>query len=325
MATSSWPARRALTVILALAALSAAAGCSRSGSSAAGPAASPALPASAAATVANPASGAGTCTAGYCTPASWDTAIATTPLAAIRPFLEPLNVIISARSTVSLASLQAALGDWKTVSASSSASVAGIRVKCISPEEADVNGTGYTPQALAWRLGGCLDGNLRSLSGTEDHLRIWHQAVPGSAHGAWIATASIETMCIAPHGELEPAVDDKPYAVVHSAGAYHCVDGGPGSITSTYADGYDDGARLFAAAVATAARARGWTLAEQVITRQVTASAATGEGGVPFSGTVYVLTLTARPRARGVSRLVQPSPTAARKAPMADSSSGASM
>jgi hypothetical protein len=293
MATSSWLARPGLTVTCALAALLAAAGCSHSGSTAAGAAGSSGSPASAATTVADPAPGAGTCNAGYCIPASWDTAIATTPLAAIRPFREPLNVIISARSTVPLTDLQAALGDWKAVSATTSVSVAGIHVKCISSEDADVSGTGYVPQALAWRLGGCLDGNLRSLSGTEDHLRIWHQAVPGSAQGAWIATASIETMCIAPHGALEPAVDDKPYAIEHSGGAYHCVDGGPGSITSRYPDGYNDGPQLFASAVAAAAKARGWTLGEQVITRQVTASADYGEGGVPFSGAVYVLTLTA--------------------------------
>lgn len=293
MATSSRLARRGPAVIFALAALLAAVGCSRPGAPAAGAAASPGAPATQATAVANPAPGAGACNVGYCTPASWDTAIATTPLAAIRPFLEPLNVIISARSTVSLTGLQAALGDWKTVSTTSSVSVAGIHIKCISSEEADVSGTAYAPQAVAWRLGGCLDGNVRSLSGTEDHLRIWHQAVPGSAHGAWIATASIETMCIAPHGTLEPAADDKPYAIVHSAGAYHCVDGGPGSITSSYADGYNDGARLFASAVIAAARVKGWRLAEQVITRPVTASADSGEGGVPFSGAVYVLTLTA--------------------------------
>jgi hypothetical protein len=291
MATSSGLTRRWRSATFALAALLAAAGCSRSGSSAA-VAASPASPTTTATTAANPAPGAGTCTVSYCTPASWDTAIATTPLAAIRPFLEPLNVIISARSTVSLTRLQAALGDWKTVSTTSSTSVAGIHIKCISSEQADVNGTGYAPQTVAWRLGGCLDGNARSLSGTEDHLRIWHEAVPGSAQGAWIATASIETMCIAPHGTLEPAIDDKPYAILHPGGAYHCVDGGPGSLTSKYADGYNDGAQLFVSAVTTAAKAKGWTLAEQVITRPVTTSADSGEGGVPFSGTVYVLTLT---------------------------------
>jgi hypothetical protein len=243
--------------------------------------------------VANPAPGAGTCTADYCVPASWDTALAATPLAAIHPFIEPLNVIIGARSTVSLGGLQAALGDWKTVSTASSVSVAGIRVKCISPEKADVNGAGYADQNLAWRLGGCLGGNELSLSGTEDHVRIWHQAVTGSSQGAWLAAASIETMCIAPHGTLEPAVDDKLYAIAHSGGAYHCVDGGPGSLTSRYPDGYDDGARLFASAIAAAARARGWTLTQKVITRPVTAGADSGEGGVPFSGSVYVLTLTA--------------------------------
>ncbi len=293
MAPSPWLARPRLTATFALTALAAVAGCAHSSSSAAvAGVSSPGTSATADATVANPATGAGTCDAGYCIPASWDTAIATTPLTAIHPFLEPLNVIITARSTVSLTDLQAALGDWKTVSTTSSASAGGIRVKCISSEEADVNGTGYVPQAMSWRLGGCLDGNVRSLSGTEDHVRIWHQAVPGSEQGAWIAAASIETMCIAPHGALEPAVDDKPYAIVHSGGAYHCVDGGPGSITSTYRDGYNDGAQLFVSAVTAAAKARGWTLTQQVITRQVTASAGFGEGGVPFSGTVYVLTLT---------------------------------
>ena len=293
MATLSGLGRRWPALILALAAVSAAAGCSHAGPAGAGASASASAPATVATTVANPAPDAGTCNAGYCVPASWDTAIASTPLAAIHPFIEPLNVIISAHSTVSLTALQGALGDWKTVSTSSSVSVAGIHIRCISSEEADVSGTRYGPQALAWRLGGCLDGNVRSLSGTEDHLRIWHQAVPGSRGGAWIATASIETMCIAPRGTLEPAVDDKPYAIVHSGSAYHCVDGGPGSVTSTYPDGYNDGAQLFVSAVAAAARANGWTLAEQVITRQVTASADAGEGGVPFSGAVYVLTLTA--------------------------------
>lgn len=278
------------------------AGCSHSGSSGAGspatgagpePTATSAAASAPASGTANPAPGAGTCTADYCVPASWDTALASTPLAAIRPFIEPLNVIISARSTVSLTDLQAALGNWKTVSVASSASVAGIHIKCISSEKANVNGTGYVYQDVAWRLGGCLGGNELSLSGTEDHVRIWHQAVRGSRQGAWIAAASIETMCIAPHGTLEPAVDDKLYAIAHSGGAYHCVDGGPGSLTSKYPDGYDDGARLFVSAITTAARAKGWTLATRVITRAVPAGAASGEGGVPFSGSVYVLTLTA--------------------------------
>jgi hypothetical protein len=232
------------------------------------------------------------CTADYCKPADWDTAPASTPLAAIRPFVEPLNVIISARSTVSLADVQQALGDWKAVSTASSASVAGIRVKCISAENANVSGAGYVPQAAAWRLGGCLHGNELSLSGDEDHVRIWHQAVPGAAPGAWLVAASYETMCIAPHGTLEPAVDDKAYAVLHPGGAYHCVDGGPGSLTTRHPSGYDDGAQAFVAAIAAAAKGKGWTLTEQVVSRPIASGSGTGEGGVPFSGTVYLLTIT---------------------------------
>ena len=105
------------------------------------------------------------CDADYCTPADWDTARASTPLAQIPPFVEPLNVIISARSTVSLADIQQALGNWHTVSTATTVSVAGIHIKCISSELADVTGGGYLPQHDAWRLGGCVDGNALSLAG----------------------------------------------------------------------------------------------------------------------------------------------------------------
>src|SRR6266567_6093332 len=93
------------------------------------------------------------CTAGYCDPADWDTALASTPLKQIPAFGEPLNVIISARSTVSLGQLQQALGNWKTVSTATTVSVTGIHIKCISSENADVTGGGYEPQHAAWRLG----------------------------------------------------------------------------------------------------------------------------------------------------------------------------
>jgi hypothetical protein len=99
------------------------------------------------------------CNADYCPPPDWDTARASTPLALIPPFTEPLNVIISARSTVSLADIEQALGNWHTVSTATTASVLGIHVKCISSELADVTGGGYRPQHLAWRLGGCTAGN----------------------------------------------------------------------------------------------------------------------------------------------------------------------
>jgi hypothetical protein len=61
----------------------------------------------------SPAGAPGTCTAGYCVPADWDTARASTPLPQVPPFSEPLNVIVSARSTVTLAQVQQALGgNW---------------------------------------------------------------------------------------------------------------------------------------------------------------------------------------------------------------------
>jgi uncharacterized protein YceK len=231
------------------------------------------------------------CTADYCTPASWDTARAATPLTEIAPFSEPLNVVISARSTVSLTAIQQAMTKWETVSTTTTVRVTGIHIKCISSESADVTGNGYVSQQVAWRLGGCVDGNALSISGDEDHARIWHQSVPGSKNGAWFVAASYETMCVVHDGKLETAKSHLAYTVLHSSSAYHCVDGGPGSIDTAHPDGYTDGAQTFAAAVTAAARARGWQVTERTIT--VSRGASAGEGGVPFNGTVDVLTVTA--------------------------------
>ena len=276
-----------VTVVLALG------GCKSNGttaSTATTPASAPASPATSQASLAGtPGSTAG-CNADYCTPADWDTARASTPLAQIPPFVEPLNVIISARSTVALADIQQALGNWHTVSTATTVSVLGIHLRCISSEQADVTGGGYRPQHVAWRLGGCLDGNKLSLSGDEDHVRIWNQPVAGSKYGAWFIAASYETMCVDRDGALEPASDHVTYAALHAGSTYHCVDGGPGSFHAKHPDGYDDAAADFSAAIASAARGRGW----QVTTRTVTAArkASAGEGGVPFGSTVYVVTVT---------------------------------
>jgi hypothetical protein len=270
----------ALTVALALAL----AGCASDSTSGPGPASSAASPP---ATASPAASG---CDADYCPPADWDTARASTPLPQIAPFSEPLNVVISARSTVPLAAIQQALGDWETVSTASTVTVAGIRLKCISSESADVTGAGYVAQQEAWRLHGCVDGNLLSLAGNEDHVRIWHQAVAGSEYGAWFLAASYETMCLVRDGKLQTASANKLYAVTHAGSAYHCVDGGPGTFHTTHPDGYDDGASDFTAAVAAAARAHGWQATER--TESVSRRASAGEGGVPFSDIVYVLTVT---------------------------------
>jgi hypothetical protein len=269
--------------VIALVAAAALSGCHGSTPAAAGGTAT-----SARATVTG--TGPAGCNGNYCQPPDWDTAKASTPLTQIAPFSEPLNVVISARSTVSLARLQQALGTWKTVSTASSVTITGIRLKCISSETADVTGNGYLPQHVAWRLGGCIGGNDLSLSGEEDHVRIWNQPVPGSTYGAWFIAASYETMCLVKNGQLVTAASDEGYAALHPGAAYHCVDGGPGSITARHSDGYTDAGRDFAAAVVAAARGQGWQVSEQTVS--VPRRAAAGEGGVPFGPAVYVLTLT---------------------------------
>jgi hypothetical protein len=226
----------------------------------------------------------------YCAPVSWDTQRAATPLPQIPAFVEPLNVVISARSTVSLAGIQQAMGDWHTVSTKTSVTLSGIHLQCISSEAADVTGGGYVPQNQAWRLGGCVGGNALSISGNEDHARIWNQPVKGSKDGAWFVAASYETMCLVKDGKLETASEDEGYAALHPGKAYHCVDGGPGSFHTSHPDGYADGAATFVAAIASAAKAKGWHFSQQIIT--VTRDAEAGEGGVPFDHDVYVLTVT---------------------------------
>jgi hypothetical protein len=279
------PTRARLPVALAAAALLLA-GCASVTSATS----SPTAPASGQASQASPTASPACSGADYCPPASWETAKASTPLTQIPPFAEPLNVIISAKSTVPLATLQKALGTWDTVSTATQVNVAGIHIACISAEHANVAGQGFQSQQAAWRLGGCLKGNGLSLSGDEDHVRIWHQPVGGSKYGAWFIAASFETMCLVREGKLQTATASKAYAVLHSGRAYHCVDGGPGSITSKHPSGYDDAAAAFSAAVATAAKSRGWQLTQRTVT--VPRQAHSGEGSVPFSSTVRVLTLT---------------------------------
>jgi hypothetical protein len=189
----------------------------------------------------------------YCAPVSWDTKLASTPLPQIPAFAEP-------------------------------------HLTCISSEQADVTGAGYVPQNQAWRLGGCLGGNALSITGDEDHARIWNQPVKGSKDGAWFVAASYETMCLVKDGKLETASKDEGYAALHPGKAYHCVDGGPGSFDTKHPDGYSGGAATFVAAIASAAKAKGWHFSQQIIT--VSRDADAGEGGVPFNRNVYVITVT---------------------------------
>jgi hypothetical protein len=238
-----------------------------------------------------PAPGASSCAGpAYCAPVSWDTKLASTPLPQIPSFVEPINVVISARSTVSLADIQKAMRDWLTVSTKTTVSLTGIHIMCISSEQADVTGNGYVPQNQAWRLDGCVGGNALSLAGDEDHARLWNQPVKGSADGAWFVAASYETLCLVKNGKLETASKDAAYAALHPGKAYHCVDGGPGSFHTKHPDGYNDGAAAFVAAIASAAKAKGWHYTQQIIT--VKRDAGAGEGGVPFDHSVSVITVT---------------------------------
>jgi hypothetical protein len=227
----------------------------------------------------------------YCAPVSWDTKLAPTPLPQIRSFVEPLNVVISARSTVSLASIQQAMGAWLTVSTKTTVSLTGIHILCISSEQANVTGNGYAPQNQAWRLGGCVGGNTLSLAGDEDHARLWNQPVKGSHDGAWFVAASDETLCLVKDGKLETASKDAAYAALHPGKTYHCVDGGPGSFHTKHPDGYSGGAATFVAAIKAAAKSKGWHFTQQTITVQ--RGADSGEGGVPFNHDVSVITVTA--------------------------------
>ena len=205
----------------------------------------------------------------YCPPASWDTAKASTPLAQIPAFSEPLNVVISARSTVSLGAIQAAMDKWDTVSTATTVTTSGIHLKCISSEQADVTGAGYVPQHVAWRLGGCVQGNALSLTGDEDHARIWNQPFKGSKYGAWFIAVSYETLCLDRNGTLIPAsttAADETYAALHPSDAYHCVDGGPGSLHAKHPDGYNDAATDFSAAIVAAARGHGWQVSLRTAT-----------------------------------------------------------
>ena len=229
----------------------------------------------------------GRCTTPYEQPASWDTARVTSTVPGLADYIEPINVIISACSTVSLSDIQAALGNWDTVYPEASITFHTFHVRCISPENANVTGSGYVTEDVAWRLGGCVGGNIRSLLGFENHVRIWNQpAEGGSSAGAWFITASFETACVGVDSDLFALKTVDPTKAMKF---WHCVDGGPGSFGS---NGYDHGAEAFADDVVTAAQDKGWIVTKEEITRPITGGDDIGEDGVKFNGAVYVLTVT---------------------------------
>jgi hypothetical protein len=229
------------------------------------------------------------CTQPYKTPAFWTTQQVSPDLAGLVDYIEPLNIIISACSTVSLADIEKAMpGPWSTVSPTmkwdfyKDASIA-----CISVENAKVASGGYKPEDEAWRAQGCVKGNLESLTGQENHARIWNQPVAGSKHGAWFITASYETACVSRDGKMKLLRDNLGWAVLHRHNVFHCIDGGKGSDGT---DGYNRGAADFVAAVQAAGTESGWTVTVKTITRSVKGHDV-GEDGVTFNGKVYVLTV----------------------------------
>jgi hypothetical protein len=237
---------------------------------------------------ASPAKASSRCAAGYRQPASWDTGKTVSKTAGIADYVEPLNVVVSACSNVSLSAIQAALEDWDTVYATTVVSLEHVHVACISAEKADVTGHGYVTQQQSWRYQGCAGGNALSLSGRESHVRLWNQPVPGRPYGAWFIAASYETACASVDGKLYPLAGKGSHPA-KGASVFHCVDGGPGSDGT---NGYDRGARDFAGDVVRAARQKGWTATEKTVTRAIASGQDAGEDGATFTDTVYVLSVT---------------------------------
>jgi len=219
---------------------------------------------------------------GYASPPKWNTE----EVASFTPGSEPLNVIISGCSDVPVNTIINHLNGWGTV----------LSGPCLSTERADVTGSTYVNQQHAWRLEAsgaglatCAEGNYLSLSGNEDHARLWNQPVKGSKYGAWFITASYETACIQIGDDMKPLS-------LHRADfwkfwkQWHCIDGSKnadGTSSSFGSDGYNHGASKLVADIQASAEPAGWTVTVQTATRP----AGVGEGGVPFSNVVYVVTV----------------------------------
>ena len=176
----------------------------------------------------------------YCVPGDWNTEA----VKGLTPGTEPLNVIISARSTVQLADIRHAMSGWDAVPTA-----------CLSPEKADVAGGKPVVQGTSWRLKGCIDGNILSLEGTENHARLWKQPIGSSKYGAWFISVSFETACVERNGVMVPVKDHRKYALKHRKLVWHCIDGSQGSIGS---NGYDRGARSFVSTLETVGELHHW-------------------------------------------------------------------
>lgn len=215
----------------------------------------------------------------YCIPADWDAH--TVPGSATQG-MEPLNVIISARSTVPFATVLKDLSDWDQVP---TGTLETTPKGCMSEETADVTGTAQVGQQQSWRLttklfghrlSGCDGGaKLLALAGVENHVRIWNQPITGSTvGGAWFVTASLEKAC---------AIRHYPYA-------WHCI----------VSNGYNEGADQFVSDIIVAAHQQGWTVTTRLDYRAsgtgglgANPGPGTGLDGTAYSGNVEVVTVTA--------------------------------
>jgi hypothetical protein len=222
----------------------------------------------------------GVSTCGYHQPADWNTQEATS----YTPGVEPLNVVISGCSDVSLGEIEQALPGWESVASPA----------CLSAEKADVTGSAYVNQRESWRLDGCNIGNVISLFGNENHVRIWNQPIAGTKFGAWFIAASYETACVHIGDDMKPLLYHLNYLNDKSL-LWHCIDGGKnadGTSSSFGSDGYDNGASSFVDDLKTAADDADWAITVQTDARP----SGIGEGGVPFNGSVYVVTIDHGPQ-----------------------------
>jgi hypothetical protein len=215
---------------------------------------------------------------------------------------EPLNLIISACSTVSINKIM-----FSIVTKLSGHTYFWRRVGplCVSAEDADVTGRGLTRQDDQVRLERdgesaivmCVQIGQNSLAwfGAENHARLWRQPVPGRALPAWFMTASFETDCVIRKDGSHVAAMNVPgllpvipHFLDPKGTRWHCVNGGPGSLGH---DGYNLGSQSLRDGICAAGKTRGW----YVDYRVVKTPRGVGQNRVPYSGIVYVVRVRTSP------------------------------
>jgi hypothetical protein len=210
----------------------------------------------------------------FVSPDDWNTY----PVGEPTPGVEPLNVIISACSSVSLSEILNAMTEWGAVRTG---------VPCLSAERADVAGH-WRDQDESWRLGRCVGGGIAlARNGTENHARLWSQPVSGGDNPAWFISSSYETLCVKRKGVMVSVVKHIGYAA-HHRDWWHCIDGSQGSFGR---DGYDRGAEAFVSALETAGALDGWHVEVTTVARPSGVGEGHDHSGPTFSGRAYLVTI----------------------------------